>query len=175
MSESIEMLVRKVLSEMNNKQPGNAESQTNESVKSDRYEKATKADYPIASKHPDWVRTPSGKSFNDLTLQGVLDGTVTAQDVRISSDILKAQGAIASDAGRPAIKKNFDRAAELVAVPDEMIFDIYNSLRPYRSTKEELHQIANLLENEYSANINAKFVREAADLYEKRKKLKGDN
>lgn len=175
MSESIETLVRKVLSEMNDKKPANSMSQSSDSLNNSRYENATKADYPIASKHPDWVKTPTGKSFNDLTLKGVMDGTVVAEDVRISADILKAQGAIASDAGRPAIKKNFDRAAELVAVPDDMIFEIYNALRPYRSTKEELNQIANRLENEYSAKINAKFVREAAGLYEERKKLKGDN
>lgn len=175
MSESIETLVRKVLSEMNDKKPANSVIEPNDSSNKNRYEDATKADYPIASKHPDWVKTPTGKSFNDLTLQGVMDGTVVAEDVRISADILKAQGAIASDAGRPAIKKNFDRAAELVSVPDDMIFEIYNALRPYRSTKEELNQIANRLENDYNAKINAKFIREAAGLYEKRKKLKGDN
>src|SRR5699024_6894524 len=167
MSESIETLVRNVLSEMNAKeQPTINSNQKNNS--NDRYENATRSDYPIANKHPEWVKTPTGKSFNDITLQGVLDGTVTAQDVRISSDILKAQGAIASDAGRPAIKKNFDRAAELVVVPDEMIFEIYNALRPYRSTKMELNEIADRLENEYNAKINATFVREAADLYEVR-------
>jgi propanediol dehydratase small subunit len=30
---------------------------------------------------------------------------------------------------------NFERAAELTAVPDDRILEIYNALRPYRSTK----------------------------------------
>ncbi len=39
---------------------------------------------------------------------------------------------------------NFERAAELTAVPDDRILEIYNALRPYRSTKEELLAIATI-------------------------------
>lgn len=173
MAESIENLVKKVMEEMNN-----SESQTPKATSQTQGEgisKATKADYPIADKHPEWVQTSSGKSFDDITLEGVLDGSVTEKDVRITPEILNAQAAIAEDAGRPAIRKNFDRAAELVAVPDELIFDVYNALRPYRSTKQELLDIADKLENEYDAKVNAAFVREAAERYVVRKKLKGDN
>ncbi|HAF4754903.1 TPA: hypothetical protein G9B43_002334 [Salmonella enterica] len=70
---------------------------------------------------------------------------------------------------------NFERAAELTAVPDDRILEIYNALRPYRSTKEELLAIAADLENRYQAKICAAFVREAAGLYVERKKLKGDD
>jgi propanediol dehydratase small subunit len=52
---------------------------------------------------------------------------------------------------------------------------MYNALRPYRSSKQELLDIANELETQYSAKISAAYVREAAEHYEKRKKLKGDN
>lgn len=52
---------------------------------------------------------------------------------------------------------------------------IYNALRPYRSTKEELLAIADDLERRYQAVICAAFVREAAALYLERKKLKGDD
>ncbi|MFW6273880.1 MAG: diol dehydratase small subunit, partial [Halanaerobium sp.] len=44
----------------------------------------------------------------------------------------------------------------------------------YRSTKQDMLDIADELENEYGAVINAKFIREAAQVYEKRKRLKGD-
>lgn len=64
---------------------------------------------------------------------------------------------------------NFERAAELTAVPDDRILEIYNALRPYRSTKEELMAIADDLENRYQAKICAAFVREAATLYVERK------
>src|SRR5699024_5606101 len=115
-------------------------------------------DYPILEKHPEWVTTPTGKSFDDITLEGVLDGSVTAQDVRITSNMLYAQGAIASDAGRPAIKNNLDRAAELVAVPDDVIMSTYNALRPYRSTKQELLDLADRYEKEYDATIVANYI-----------------
>jgi propanediol dehydratase small subunit len=52
---------------------------------------------------------------------------------------------------------------------------MYGSLRPYRSSKQELLDMADELENKYGATVCANFVREAADEYEKRKKLKGDN
>jgi propanediol dehydratase small subunit len=49
---------------------------------------------------------------------------------------------------------------------------IYNSLRPFRCTKEELEEIANELERDYNAVLNAKLIREASDAYEKRGFLK---
>ena len=46
---------------------------------------------------------------------------------------------------------------------------------PYRSSKQELLSIAEELETQYQAKICAGFIREAAEHYERRKKLKGDN
>jgi propanediol dehydratase small subunit len=66
---------------------------------------------------------------------------------------------------------NMRRAAELTRVADERILEIYNALRPYRSTKAELLAIADELENKYGAKINAAFVREATDVYERRGRL----
>ena len=43
------------------------------------------------------------------------------------------------------------RAAELIAVPDTRVLEIYNALRPYRSTKVELLAIADELEDKYNA------------------------
>ncbi|PUU86577.1 diol dehydratase small subunit, partial [Halanaerobium sp.] len=59
-------------------------------------------------------------------------------------------------------------------VDDDRILEIYNAMRPYRSTKAELIEIAEELENDYDAVINANLIREAADVYEKRERLKGD-
>ena len=59
--------------------------------------------------------------------------------------------------------------------PDDRILEIYKALRPYRSTKQELIAIADDLEQRYQAKICAAFVREAAELYVERKKLKGDD
>ena len=45
---------------------------------------------------------------------------------------------------------------------------IYNKLRPNRSTKQELLNIADELKNKYKAVKCASLVLEAVDIYEKR-------
>ena len=79
------------------------------------------------------------------------------------------------DAGRDSIQQNFQRAAELTVIPDERLLEMYNALRPYRSTKQELLDIASELRDKYNAKICAGWFEEAAEFYETRKKLKGDN
>ena len=65
-------------------------------------------------------------------------------------------------------EKNFERAAELVDVPDEVILKMYDKLRPNRSTKLELVMMAQELLEKYNAKNCAKLVMEAAEVYEKR-------
>ena len=67
---------------------------------------------------------------------------------------------------------NLRRAGELIPVPDARLLEIYNALRPYRSTKAELYAIGDELINEYGATVSGNFVKEAADIYEKRNRLK---
>ena len=171
-SEAIESMVRDVLSKMNSLQGASpvvsapaAASKSGASVH----------DYPLANKHPDWVKTATNKTLEDITLENVLNGKVAPQDMRITPEILRIQADIARSAGRELLALNFERAAELTAVPDERVLEIYNALRPYRSSKDELLAIANELEQKYNAKICAGFVREAAELYLSRKKLKGDD
>ncbi|WP_099975035.1 MULTISPECIES: diol dehydratase small subunit [Lactobacillaceae] len=135
----------------------------------------TRDDYPLFQKHPEMVNAPTGKNVSEITLEAAINGQVKPEDLRISSDTLKAQGEIAKNSGREAIKSNMDRAAELTSIPDERLLEMYGSLRPYRSSKQELLDIADELQNKYNAVITANFVREAASEYEIRKKLKGDN
>lgn len=135
----------------------------------------TAADYPFFQKHPDLVNAPTGKNVKEVTLEAAINGQVKPEDLRISPATLKAQGQIAASAGRPSIQSNFDRAAELTKIPDERVLEMYGSLRPYRSSEQELLDMADELENKYGAKICANFVREAATEYKKRKKLKGDN
>ncbi|MBO1308404.1 diol dehydratase small subunit [Enterococcus sp. 669A] len=171
--ESIENLVRGILKEMNGGDAGTATAAS--APVSTSGNKATEADYPIAQKHPEWIKTKTGKTMEDITLENALNGNLTPEDLKITPEILKAQGEIATSAGRESISRNFDRAAELTALPDARVLEMYNALRPYRSSKEELMAIADELENQYNAKITADFVREAAEHYEVRKKLKGDN
>jgi propanediol dehydratase small subunit len=67
---------------------------------------------------------------------------------------------------------NLRRAGELIPVPDARLLEIYNALRPYKSTKAELYAIADELINVYGAKVSGNFVKEAADVYEKRNRLK---
>ena len=135
----------------------------------------TAADYPLATRCPERIQTPTGKPLTDITLENVLAGKIGPQDVRISRETLEYQAQIAEQMQRHAIARNLRRAGELIAIPDSRILEIYNALRPYRSTKQELIAIADDLEQRYQAQICAAFVREAAELYVERKKLKGDD
>ena len=136
------------------------------------YQLKAEKDYPLADKRPELLKAPTGKKLEEITLEKVLKGQVNPEDVRISPETLELQAQIADADGRVAISKNFRRAAELIAVPDDKILEIYNALRPFRSSKEELLEIARLLEEDYGAMINGGFIRKAAEVYEKRKKLR---
>lgn len=131
-------------------------------------------DYPLAEKHPELVKTAGGKSLNDITFAKLLDGQVTAEDLRISPATLQMQAEIAEGVGRTQFAANLRRAAELTAIPDNRILEIYNALRPKRSTKVELLAIADEMEHQYKAIINANLVREAADVYERRNQLRAE-
>jgi propanediol dehydratase small subunit len=132
------------------------------------------ADYPLGVKRKDLLKSPRGIPFEELTLSNIESGKVTFEDFSISPEILNLQGEIAASAGRSQIALNLGRAGELTKVPDARILEMYNSLRPHRSTKEELLAIADELQNKFGAKVCADFVREAADVYQRRKLLKGD-
>ncbi len=121
---------------------------------------------------PDKIFTASGKKYSDITIDKIYDGTITAEDLRIAPETLEMQAQVSESVGNPAFASNLRRAAELIPIPDDRLLEIYNALRPYRSTKAELLAIAEELEGKYNATISGKLVREAADVYEKRDRLK---
>src|SRR5699024_10640801 len=133
-----------------------------------------KKDYPLGTNRPDLVKTPTNKTLDDITLKGVMDGSVTPKDIRIAPETLELQAQVAESMGRRPLAQNFRRASELIAVPDERILEIYNALRPHRSSKQELLAIAEALETHYNATINGKFIRETAEVYENREMLRED-
>lgn len=136
--------------------------------------KVSAADYPLSEKIPDKIYSPTGKRLADMSFEQILNGQLTAEDMRIAPETLEMQAQVAESVGRAAFARNLRRAAELIAVPDDRVLEIYNALRPYRSTKAELYAIADELQNTYNCKINAAFVREAADVYEVRGRLKKD-
>lgn len=136
--------------------------------------KMTAANYPLGEKSVDKIFTPTGKKLNDLKLEQVVSGEVDGNDLRISKETLEYQAQVAESVNRHALARNLRRAAEMIAIPDERTLEIYNALRPYRSTKQELLNIADELKNKYNAIITSDFVKEAADVYEQRGRLKAD-
>lgn len=124
--------------------------------------------YPLGEYAKDQITSKTGKRLDDITLDEVMKNHIGPDDIKISKDTLLAQGVVAKENGNDPMEKNFERAAELVDVPDEVILKMYDKLRPNRSTKTELLNMAKELLEKYNAKNCAKLVLEAADVYEKR-------
>jgi propanediol dehydratase small subunit len=124
-------------------------------------------DYPLGSRRPDLVETPSGLALDEVTLEAARNGVLVAADVRATAATLERQAAVARAAGRTQLAENLARAAELAGVPDDQLLAIYTALRPGRSTASELEGWARRLE-EWEAPVTAAFVREAAVAYGER-------
>lgn len=129
----------------------------------------TVADYPLAENRPDLLRTARGRGIDHLTLEAVESGDVTLEDLRITPAALRLQAEIAEAAGRPTLARNFERAAELVDIPQDVLLQVYELLRPGRAKdKAELLAAAARLRADYRATTMARFVEEAAAVYERR-------
>lgn len=127
------------------------------------------ADYPLAENRPDLVKTARGKALGDITLDAVLAGEVTLEDLRITPQALIDQARVATLAGRPTLGRNFERAAELIAIPQDYLLKVYELLRPGRAkSKADLLDAAKVLRETYQAVKMARFVEEAAEIYERR-------
>ena len=131
--------------------------------------KLTIADYPLAETRSDKIRGQRGKSLDEITLEAVVAGKVTMEDLRITPQALADQAEISRAAKRPTLALNFERAAELVDVPQDFIMSSYEMLRPGRAkSKEQLLEVAKSFRETYKAKRIAKFIEEAADVYERR-------
>jgi propanediol dehydratase small subunit len=133
------------------------------------------SDYPLGSRRPDLVRTPSGLGLAELTLDAVRAGEIGPEDLRATPETLRRQSAVALAAGRTQRADNLARAAELALVPSATILEIYPALRPHRSSAEELEAWAERLESELDAPLCAAFVREAAAAAAARGLLRADD
>ena len=131
-----------------------------------------KKDFPLAEKRPELVKSAGGLGLDEITLDKVIAGEIGFNDISIRPETLEYQAQISESIGRPHLASNMRRAAEMTRIPDERLLEMYGMLRPYRCSKQELFDLANELESEYQAKICSAFVREAADVYEKRGRLK---
>jgi propanediol dehydratase small subunit len=124
-------------------------------------------DYPLGTRRHDLVSTPAGVPLAEVTLDALRAGTIGAAEIRATPATLRMQAEVARAAGRTQLAESFERAAELAAVPDDLLLEVYTALRPRRATGAELEEWAARLEG-YEAAKTAAFVREAAAVYAER-------
>ena len=121
-------------------------------------------DYPLGTRRPDLVTTPSGLPLDGVTLAGARAGSLAPDDTRATAATLALQAEVARAAGRVQLAEGIERAAELTRVPDDELLAIYTALRPGRSSADDLEAWVQRLEK-LGAVHNAAFVREAAEAY----------
>lgn len=114
------------------------------------------------------IHTNSGRLLDDLTMEALRAGDLTADDFRISRETLNRQAEAAEKAGYDQLADNLRRGAEMTAMSNQQVVDIYNLLRPGRATYGELIALADRLEREQAMPRVAAFVREAAEAYRER-------
>jgi propanediol dehydratase small subunit len=115
-------------------------------------------------------RAYSGRPLDEITVERAVAGELSADDLRVHPDTLRAQAEVAAEHGNPQLAANLRRAAELTAISDERMLEIYEALRPHRSTADELEVIAAELEG-LGAIETAALVREARAVGSRRRVL----
>lgn len=125
--------------------------------------------YPVSERAPEQAVSASGMPLADLTLDAVVSQRIGASDIRISADVLRLQASIARAGGRDRLALNLERAAELVAVPQDVILETYEMMRPGRiSDPRLLTERADMLRRDYGAHTIAALIDEAVAVYERR-------
>jgi propanediol dehydratase small subunit len=123
--------------------------------------------YPLGV-HDRGLHAASGRTLPEINLSAATAGELSAEDLKIGPETLRAQAEVARAAGFRELAANLLRAAELTAVPNEELLRMYERLRPGRATYAELVEIATTLVEQYGAHETAIFVREAAEVYRSR-------
>jgi propanediol dehydratase small subunit len=129
-------------------------------------------EYPLVDHVGPNLKGASGRPLAEITLEAAAAGELSAEDIQISAETLHAQAQIAHRAGYPQLAANLTRAAELTALSSQALLDVYEKLRPGRSTYQELLELADELEQTFQAPENARLVRNAASVYRARGILK---
>ena len=124
-------------------------------------------DYPLGTRRPELVTTAAGTRLADVTLAGLREGRLSRDEIRATPETLRLQAEVARAAGRDPLAASLERAAELAAVPDDLLLRVYTALRPGRATAVDLEASAAELDG-YGADRTAAFVREAAVAYAER-------
>lgn len=103
----------------------------------------------------------------EFTVDAAVNGNLNLSDLRMDPATLAHQAVIAEEGGNPQLAENFLRAAELATIDDEDVMQLYEALRPHRSTAAELEALRTSLETRGAARC-AELVRQAAVVYARR-------
>jgi propanediol dehydratase small subunit len=113
------------------------------------------------------VRSSSGTTVSEISLDAVVAGRLGARDVAVAADTLRLQAEFAESGGNPQLAENLRRGAELVLFEDDELLRFYEMLRPGRSSANELASLADALA-ERGADLCAALVSEARAAYVRR-------
>ncbi len=130
--------------------------------------------FPLGEHHREEITTQSGRPLTDLTLDQVLGGDISPKDVSVNAQTLDVQAEFARRAGYDQVAENLARAAEMTRIPNGELLEIYESLRPGRSTYYQLLSISQRIASMYEAELTGAYIREAADAYRDTGLLKMD-
>ncbi|HAT87402.1 MAG TPA: propanediol dehydratase small subunit PduE, partial [Rhizobiales bacterium] len=112
---------------------------------------------------------------DNIEVDNVLAGTVSPDDLAIQRATLEAQAQVATEAGYTEVAENLLRAAEMTNIPDDEILDMYEALRPGRSTYYQLLSLSQWISSQFDAELTGNYIREAADAYRDTGLLKMDD
>jgi propanediol dehydratase small subunit len=128
----------------------------------------------MSEENDDIRRSQRAIDVKDITLENVRLGRISAEDLAIRRDTLLKQAATAEAEGYPQLARNFRRAAELTALPNDVLLGAYEKLRPYRTTYFELLSLSQEIAARYDAPETGSYIREAAEAYRSKGLLKPD-
>ena len=111
----------------------------------------------------------------DITLDNVRLGKISAEDLTIRRDTLLQQARTAEAEGYPQLARNFRRAAELTALPNDVLLAAYEKLRPYRASYFELLSLSQEIAARYDAPETGEYIRQAAEAYRDKGLLKPED
>jgi propanediol dehydratase small subunit len=114
-------------------------------------------------------------AVGDITMENLRAGKISAEDLAIRRDTLLVQARTADQEGYPQLARNFRRAAELTALPNDVLLAAYEKLRPYRASYGELLALSQEIAARYDAPETGDYIRQAAEAYRDKGLLKADD
>lgn len=109
---------------------------------------------------------PAERASAGQELIEIVDDDLGMTAFAITEAALEAQAEVAEAHGNPRLAENFRRAAELTRLSDDQVLDLYELLRPGRSSPEQLRATATRLAEQQMVRCAA-LIREAGDAYDK--------